>query len=151
MQIRGRDGPRQPNVVATENDSLNGASMLFNYLLTNTPQIFSDVRTYWSPEAVERVTGWKPEGRAAVGADKLVGTTSIVKELPWFAQVYPRIGEIKPYAISSGSGNFNTEEVLKANADVVITSSAKDAEVLRNYDVCMHGLCDVMQSKKRSK
>ena len=41
------------------------------------------------------------------GADKLVGTTSIVKELPWFAQVYPRIGEIKPYAISSGSGNFN--------------------------------------------
>ena len=61
------NGPRQPNVVATENDSLNGASMLFNYLLTNTPQIFSDVRTYWSPEAVERVTGWKPEGRAAVG------------------------------------------------------------------------------------
>ena len=69
------------------------------------------------------------------GADKLVGTTSIVKELPWFAQVYPRIGEIKPYAISSGSGNFNTEEVLKANADVVITSSAKDAEVLRNAGV----------------
>ena len=69
------------------------------------------------------------------GADKLVGTTSIIKELPWFAQVYPRIGEIKPYAISSGSGNFNTEEVLKANADVVITSSAKDAEVLRNAGV----------------
>lgn len=61
------NGPRQPNVLATENDSLNGVSMLFNYLLTNTPQIFSDVRTYWSPEAVERVTGWKPEGRAAVG------------------------------------------------------------------------------------
>lgn len=61
------NGPRQPNVLATENDSLNGTSMLFNYLLTNTPQIFSDVRTYWSPEAIERVTGWKPEGRAAVG------------------------------------------------------------------------------------
>ena len=60
-------GPRQPNVLATENDSLNGASMLFGYLLTNTPQIFSDVRTYWSPESVERVTGWKPEGRAAQG------------------------------------------------------------------------------------
>ena len=39
------NGPRQPNVLATENDSLNGASMLFNHLLTNTPQIFSDVRT----------------------------------------------------------------------------------------------------------
>lgn len=61
------NGARQPSVLATENDSLNGASMLFNHLLTNTPQIFSDVRTYWSPEAIERVTGWKPEGRAAVG------------------------------------------------------------------------------------
>ncbi|QWW19969.1 L-fucose isomerase [Schaalia sp. 19OD2882] len=61
------NGKRQPNVLATENDSLNGASMLFGHLLTNTPQIFSDVRTYWSPEAIERVTGWKPEGRASVG------------------------------------------------------------------------------------
>lgn len=61
------DGPRQPCVLATENDSLNGASMLFGHLLTNTPQIFSDVRTYWSPESIEKLTGWKPEGRAAVG------------------------------------------------------------------------------------
>ena len=60
-------GIRQPSVVATENDSLNGASMLFGYLLTNTPQIFSDVRTYWSPESIEKATGWKPEGRAAAG------------------------------------------------------------------------------------
>ena len=41
--------------------------MLFGYLLTNTPQIFSDVRTYWSPESIEKATGWKPEGRAAAG------------------------------------------------------------------------------------
>ncbi|WP_026460374.1 L-fucose isomerase [Schaalia suimastitidis] len=61
------NGKRKPYIMATENDSLNGASMLFGHLLTNTPQIFSDVRTYWSPEAIERVTGWKPEGRAAVG------------------------------------------------------------------------------------
>lgn len=60
-------GIRQPYILATENDSLNGASMLFGHLLTGTPQIFSDVRTYWSPESIERVTGWKPEGRAAVG------------------------------------------------------------------------------------
>lgn len=62
------NGARQPvGVVATENDSLNGASMLFGYLLTNTPQIFSDVRTYWSPESVKRVTGYELEGHAKDG------------------------------------------------------------------------------------
>ncbi len=61
------NGKRAPYIVATENDSLNGVSMLFGYLLTNTAQIFSDVRTYWSPEAVERVTGYRPEGNAANG------------------------------------------------------------------------------------
>ena len=53
------NGKRTPYIFATENDSLNAASMLFGHLLTNTAQIFSDVRTYWSPEAVERVTGRK--------------------------------------------------------------------------------------------
>ena len=53
------NGIRAPYMVATENDSLNGAVMLFGYLLTNTAQIFADVRTYWSPESVERVTGHK--------------------------------------------------------------------------------------------
>ena len=51
------NGIRQPYIVATENDALNGASMLFGHLLTGTAQLFSDVRTYWSPEAVKRVTG----------------------------------------------------------------------------------------------
>jgi L-fucose isomerase len=51
------NGIRAPYIVATENDCLNGVSMLFGYLLTNTAQIFADVRTYWSPEAVKRVTG----------------------------------------------------------------------------------------------
>jgi L-fucose isomerase len=51
------NGIRQPYVVATENDALNGASMLFGHLLTGTAQLFSDVRTFWSPEAVRRVTG----------------------------------------------------------------------------------------------
>jgi len=55
------NGIRQPFVVATENDALNGASMLLGHLLTGTSQMFSDVRTYWSPDAVERVTGWRPE------------------------------------------------------------------------------------------
>ena len=61
------NGKRAPYMLATENDALNGASMVFNYLLTNKSQLFSDVRTYWSPEAVERVTGHKLEGRAAGG------------------------------------------------------------------------------------
>jgi L-fucose isomerase len=68
------NGKRAPYILATENDSLNGVSMLFGYLLTNTAQIFSDVRTYWSPEAVERVTGYKPEGMAAGGFVHLINS-----------------------------------------------------------------------------
>ncbi len=51
------NGIRAPYVLATENDSLNGVAMLFGRLLTNKAQVFCDVRTYWSPEAVKRVTG----------------------------------------------------------------------------------------------
>jgi L-fucose isomerase len=68
------NGIRQPYIVATENDALNGASMLFGHLLTGTAQIFADVRTYWSPEAVERVTGYKPTGRAAGGFLHLINS-----------------------------------------------------------------------------
>lgn len=70
------NGKRAPFMVATENDSLNGISMLFNYLLTNTAQIFADVRTFWSPDAVERVTGWKPEGKASSGFIHLINSGS---------------------------------------------------------------------------
>ena len=56
------NGIRQPFIVATENDSLNGVGMLFGHLLTNTAQVFADVRTYWSPEAVKRVTGYELDG-----------------------------------------------------------------------------------------
>ncbi len=67
-------GVRQPFVVATENDALNGVAMLFGYLLTNTAQVFADVRTYWSPESLERVTGKKPEGKAASGVIHLINS-----------------------------------------------------------------------------
>jgi len=70
------NGTRAPYMVATENDSLNGVSMLFNYLLTNTAQIFADVRTYWSPAATERVSGWKPEGMAKDGFIHLINSGS---------------------------------------------------------------------------
>lgn len=59
------NGAREPYVFATENDVLNGLSMLFMKLLTNRAQIFADVRTYWSPEAVKRATGYDIEGKAA--------------------------------------------------------------------------------------
>lgn len=67
-------GIRAPYMLATENDALNGTVMLFSYLLTNTAQIFADVRTYWSPEAVERVTGKKLEGVAANGMIHLINS-----------------------------------------------------------------------------
>jgi L-fucose isomerase len=70
------NGIRQPFVVATENDCLNGVSMLFGYLLTNTAQGFADVRTYWSPEAVKRVTGYTLEGTAENGLIHLINSGS---------------------------------------------------------------------------
>jgi len=57
------NGIREPYILATENDVLNGISMLFSKLLTNTAQIFADVRTYWSPDAIEKATGYKPSGK----------------------------------------------------------------------------------------
>ena len=68
------NGLRAPYIVATENDALNGASMLFGHLLTNTAQIFADVRTYWSPDAVKRVTGHTLEGNAAAGILHLINS-----------------------------------------------------------------------------
>ncbi len=61
------NGIREPYVVATENDTLNAACMLFGHLMTNTAQIFGDIRTYWSPESVKRVTGTELQGRAENG------------------------------------------------------------------------------------
>jgi L-fucose isomerase len=68
------NGKRAPYMVATENDALNAASMLFGHLLTNTAQIFADVRTYWSPDAVQRVTGHALEGAAAGGFLHLINS-----------------------------------------------------------------------------
>ncbi|MDD4247426.1 MAG: L-fucose isomerase, partial [Dysgonamonadaceae bacterium] len=70
------NGIREAFTVATENDALNGVSMLFGHLLTNRAQIFSDVRTYWSPEAVERVTGKKLTGLAENGILHLINSGS---------------------------------------------------------------------------
>jgi L-fucose isomerase len=68
------NGKRAPYMVATENDCLNGISMLFGHLLTNTAQIFADVRTYWSPAAVKRVTGYELSGVAENGLLHLINS-----------------------------------------------------------------------------
>ncbi len=67
-------GIRQPYIVATENDALNGISMLLGHLLSGSAQIFADVRTYWSADAVKRVTGHTLEGRAAGGILHLINS-----------------------------------------------------------------------------
>ncbi len=61
------NGKKQPVLLATESDNCNGLAMLFGNMLTGRASIFADVRTYWSPKAVERCTGWKAEGLAKNG------------------------------------------------------------------------------------
>jgi L-fucose isomerase len=68
------NGIREPYIVATENDCLNGVAMLFGHLLTDSASIFADVRTYWSPEAVQRVTGHQLTGQAANGIIHLINS-----------------------------------------------------------------------------
>ncbi|MGZ5471023.1 MAG: L-fucose isomerase [Nitrososphaeraceae archaeon] len=70
------NGTREAFIVATENDALNGVCMLFGHLLTDTAQVFTDVRTFWSPEAVKRVTGYKLEGKAESGIIHLINSGS---------------------------------------------------------------------------
>jgi len=68
------NGIREAYTFATENDTLNGVSMLLMHLLTNRAQMFADVRTFWSPESVERVTGKKLTGNAAAGIIHLINS-----------------------------------------------------------------------------
>ncbi len=68
------NGIRPPYLVATENDAMNGVPMLLGYLLTNTAQMFSDIRTYWSPDAIKRVTKTNPSGLAANGIIHLINS-----------------------------------------------------------------------------
>jgi L-fucose isomerase len=90
------NGIRQPYVVATENDAMNGASMLLGHLLTGTAQLFSDVRTYWSPEAVERVTGRELTGPGEDGFLHLINSGS--SALDWTGeQMIDGLPACKPY------------------------------------------------------
>ena len=68
------NGKKAPIILATESDNCNGLAMLFENLLTGRASVFADVRTYWSPDAVERCTGWKPEGLAKDGFIHLINS-----------------------------------------------------------------------------
>ncbi len=70
------NGIREPFIFATENDCLNGVAMLWNHLLTNRAQMFSDVRTFWSSESVKRVTGKELDGKAENGIIHLINSGS---------------------------------------------------------------------------
>ncbi len=70
------NGIRMPHIVATENDALNAVPMLFGYLITNSAQVFADVRTFWSPDAVKRVTGHELTGVAKDGIIHLINSGS---------------------------------------------------------------------------
>ena len=68
------NGKKEPLVLATENDTLNGMAMLLGKLVTGSASVFADVRTYWDPEAVRRVTGWMPDGKAKDGFIHLINS-----------------------------------------------------------------------------
>jgi L-fucose isomerase len=67
-------GPRRPCILATENDHLNGVTMLMQHLLTGKASVFADVRTYWSPAAAERASGIASSGRAGGGFIHLINS-----------------------------------------------------------------------------
>ncbi|MCE1199700.1 MAG: L-fucose isomerase [Marinilabiliales bacterium] len=90
------NGIREAFVFATENDSLNGVAMLFGHLLTNTAQIFSDVRTYWSPDAVKRVTGKSLTGKGAHGIIHLINSGSTTLDATG-KQMRDGVSAMKPF------------------------------------------------------
>lgn len=106
------NGIRQPYIVATENDALNGASMLLGHLLTGgQAQLFADVRTYWSPDAVKRVTGYALEGEASGGILHLINSGPAA--LDWTGE-QNRDGKpaVKPFG-----------EVTQAEADACLAAT----------------------------
>lgn len=91
------NGKRQPVIFATENDSSNGLSMLLGNLVTGSASLFADVRTYWSPDAVERVSGWRPEGKAAGGFIHMINSGAACLDATGAAQNAEGQGVMKPW------------------------------------------------------
>lgn len=91
------NGKKQPVAFATENDTLNGVAMLLGTLITNSAPCFHDVRTYWSPEACERVTGEKPSGLAANGFIHLINSGATALDCSGASKDQDGNGVMKPF------------------------------------------------------
>ncbi|MBO7163307.1 MAG: L-fucose isomerase [Treponema sp.] len=93
------EGAREPYILATENDTLNGTCMLFGKLLTGRAQIFADVRTYWSPEAVKQAAGYELEGKAkeSQGFIHLINSGAACLDASGAAKDEQGNGIIKPF------------------------------------------------------
>lgn len=91
------NGKKAPTPFATENDTLNGVAMMLGTLVTGTAPCFHDVRTYWSPEACERVTGKKPEGVAANGFIHLINSGATALDGSGASKNDKGEGCMKPY------------------------------------------------------
>ncbi|MBE6555128.1 MAG: L-fucose isomerase [Ruminococcaceae bacterium] len=93
------NGAREPYILATENDVLNGIGMLFMKLLTNRAQMFADVRTYWSTESIKRVTGYEVKGKAkeANGLIHLINSGACCLDANGAAKNAHGEGEMKPW------------------------------------------------------
>lgn len=91
------NGKKQPVAFATENDTLNGVAMLLGTLITNSAPCFHDVRTYWSPEACERVTGKKPSGLAANGFIHLINSGATALDCSGASKDQNGNGVMKPF------------------------------------------------------
>lgn len=112
------NGPRETMVLATENDTLNGLGMLFQKLLTNRATLFSDVRTYWSDEAVKRVTGYDLEGKAKEAKGFLHLINSGASALDYSAKALDENGNgcVKPFYEMSEEDVKNCLEATTWNA-----------------------------------
>ena len=91
------NGPKAPTPFATENDTLNGVSMMLGTLVSNTAPCFHDVRTYWSPDAVGRVTGWQPDGKAENGFIHLINSGATALDGTGASRNYAGEGCMKPF------------------------------------------------------
>ncbi len=91
------NGTKPPTPFATENDTLNGVAMLLGTLVTNTAPCFHDVRTYWSPAAVQRVTGWEPEGKAEHGFIHLINSGATALDCTGACKDSSGDGVMKPF------------------------------------------------------
>lgn len=114
------NGAREPYILATENDVLNGVGMLFGKLLTNRAQLFADVRTYWSPEAVKRATGYELEGRAkaAGGFIHLINSGAACLDASGAAKNEQGDSVVKPwYEVSQADQEAMLEAVSWCEAD----------------------------------